>query len=722
MKCYVFRMQPDLNPLAADKLHKQAGTISWEGFLRSRRRSLVCLFSVDAACLEGIVLLNPAACQEEEARTQTAIFLSALGVNCAVDSVIGISEDEAYPILMKAFRCGFLRDMDEVVGAFGVLRMRGILGEIRTVDTTCGQCGPKQKSKQFPQIPELEREICRILEPGSTSPHMGHPVHYKLEMGKHHRHMEAVDVLLSSLYQKRRIQRKHYQVLRFQHGIPMAEEAIQEAAESAIGGALVLDFITHWPKEDTGDYPNLSHMIDVCTQAGKSAKQVLFFFCFAEYRDSEREIFEDMLADVPFLFIGQERMKGEQAKTYLTELAERDGATADPALYELVDAGREGFLETELQLQYDKWYGGYLRRVVYPLYDGLQCFDNKAQEKVEKRSLNCAEQTAYDRLQSFVGLDSAKKTINRMLNTHRARKLYSQHGVSGGLQPMHMVFSGNPGTAKTSVARLYAQILREEGILRKGELIEVSRADLVGKYVGWTARLVREHIRKAKGSVLFIDEAYSLLSGREGQFGEEAINTLVMEMENCRGDTLIILAGYPDQMEDLLRFNPGLRSRIGFHISFEDYSPDEMLQILHLMAEEHGFCLDKGVDQLMRPCLEQAARMAEAGNGRFVRNLLDAARMKQAERLLHLDSEALTDDCVRTLLPQDFELPLLQRQSRALIGFQKPTNEVSNAEQTAQENAGNTDIGCVEQAQRCRPSPDTAGHCPSSVVGAWGAG
>ena len=266
---------------------------------------------------------------------------------------------------------------------------------------------------------------------------------------------------------------------------------------------------------------------------------------------------------------------------------------------------------------------------------------------------------------------------------------------------MHMVFTGNPGTAKTSVARLYAQILRDEGVLGKGELVEVSRADLVGKYVGWTARLVREQIRKAKGSILFIDEAYSLLNGREGQFGEEAINTLVMEMENCREHTVIILAGYPNQMEELLQFNPGLRSRIGFHISFNDYSPDEMLQILQLMAKEQGFQVDKAVQYVAEPWFERATRMTEAGNGRFVRNLLDNAKMKQSERLLRLNPEALTDDCVRTLLPQDFEQPHFQRQAHSLIGFQQSTREERYFEQTTKENAGDADTGRAEQAQRC---------------------
>ena len=151
---------------------------------------------------------------------------------------------------------------------------------------------------------------------------------------------------------------------------------------------------------------------------------------------------------------------------------------------------------------------------------------------------------------------------------------------------MHMVFTGNPGTAKTTVARLFAQIMKENGLLPVGDLIEVGRADLVGKYVGWTAPTVKAKFAAAKGSVLFIDEAYSLVDDKDGLFGDEAINTIVQEMENQRDDTVVIFAGYPDKMEQFLKKNPGLRSRIAFHIPFEDYKPAELLDIFTLMAKK----------------------------------------------------------------------------------------------------------------------------------------
>ena len=166
----------------------------------------------------------------------------------------------------------------------------------------------------------------------------------------------------------------------------------------------------------------------------------------------------------------------------------------------------------------------------------------------------------------MIGLTKAKAVIAQALDYYKAQKLFREKGISLERPAMHMVFTGNPGTAKTTVARLFAQIMKENGLLPVGDLIEVGRADLVGKYVGWTAPTVKAKFAAAKGSVLFIDEAYSLVDDKDGLFGDEAINTIVQEMENHRDDIVVIFAGYPDKMEQFLQKNPGLRSRIAFHM------------------------------------------------------------------------------------------------------------------------------------------------------------
>ena len=481
MKCFSFELKAALNGATASRIQNNTSSISWDAFLRSKRRGLAFLYSAEADCLKGCVLLNAINNQEDAPKAQAQLLLSSLGIAQTVDSMTSISEEEAYPLLMRGFRRSYLQDVDEVLGAFGVLRMPGTLGEMRTLSIHCGQSALQQRAQQFPQVPELEKEVSRIFDSTVISLHIGHPVHYLLEMSRHQRHAEAVDVLLSSLLRRRRIQRKHYLTLQFEHGRIMEKERLQEAVEASIGGALVVDFITPCPAEGLEEYPELSHLADICMQMEKHAKDVLFVLCFPRYRNREREAFEEMLPDMPFLLLGQGKLKADKAKEYLAEKARRESAVADDMLYQKLGRGQDGFLETELQVQFDNWYTGYLRRVAYPQYADVQCFSHHTIEKLDAASIPCKEHSAYVKLQSFIGLANAKSTIDRILSAHRARKLYSQHGIPGDMHPMHMVFTGNPGTAKTSVARLYAQILREEGILRKGDLREVSRADLVGK-------------------------------------------------------------------------------------------------------------------------------------------------------------------------------------------------------------------------------------------------
>ena len=230
-----------------------------------------------------------------------------------------------------------------------------------------------------------------------------------------------------------------------------------------------------------------------------------------------------------------------------------------------------------------------------------------------------------------------------------------------------MVFSGNPGTAKTSVARLLGRILKEEGVLSKGDLIEVGRADLIGKYVGWTAVKIREVFARAAGSVLFVDEAYSLLDDRSGGFGEEAINEFVLEMERRRDDVAVIFAGYPQKMEELIESNPGLRSRISFFLRFEDYLPEELYQILCLLAGQQGLTIHSSVKEKLLPVLSGASSEKDFGNGRFARNLLDQARLRLAERVVQSGGNIREEDLI-TLFPDDFSYQP-QKPVKRGIGF-----------------------------------------------------
>ena len=192
----------------------------------------------------------------------------------------------------------------------------------------------------------------------------------------------------------------------------------------------------------------------------------------------------------------------------------------------------------------------------------------------------------------------------------------------------------------------------------------------MGKYVGWTAPIVKKRFAEAKGSVLFIDEAYSLVDGKDGLYGDEAINTIVAEMENNREDMVVIFAGYPKEMEAFLERNPGLRSRIAFHVPFEDYSVEELFDIAGLIAEDKGLRLDSGVKEKLIPVFEKARSEKDFGNGHFVRNMIEKAKRKQMTRLVHSELKNVTKDDCETLTSDDFEEPaMLENDNKIQIGF-----------------------------------------------------
>ena len=270
---------------------------------------------------------------------------------------------------------------------------------------------------------------------------------------------------------------------------------------------------------------------------------------------------------------------------------------------------------------------------------------------------------------NMTGIEEAKKLIDNVLDYYRARKIFSEFGALNYGISRHMVFTGNPGTAKTTVARLFARILKENDLITGGTFIEAGRGDLVGKYVGWTARIIKKKFEEAVGGVLFIDEAYSLLDGHEGSFGDEAINTVVQELENHREDVIVIFAGYPDEMERFLDRNPGLRSRIAFHVSFPDYNPDELCDIAGLIAEKMGLTIENEARDRLKSIFEASAGQRHFGNGRMARNIVEKARMAQMSRLLRTNRTDIAGRDVRMIMAEDIEILEYSSREKIRIGF-----------------------------------------------------
>ena len=254
----------------------------------------------------------------------------------------------------------------------------------------------------------------------------------------------------------------------------------------------------------------------------------------------------------------------------------------------------------------------------------------------------------------LVGLAPVKKRIEDIAAFLVVSKARAQLGLEAATPSLHMCFTGNPGTGKTTVALKMAQILHRLGYVRKGHVVSVTRDDLVGQYIGHTAPKTKEVLKRAMGGVLFIDEAYYLYRPEnERDYGQEAIEILLQVMENQRDDLVVILAGYADRMDSFFRCNPGLSSRIAHHLGFPDYSQAELLQIAERMLAQLQYGFGPGAREALAQYLELRVQQPHFANARSVRNALDRARLRQASRLFGERDRALSRDDLSTITQAD---------------------------------------------------------------------
>jgi probable Rubsico expression protein CbbX len=260
-----------------------------------------------------------------------------------------------------------------------------------------------------------------------------------------------------------------------------------------------------------------------------------------------------------------------------------------------------------------------------------------------------------DRLDSeLVGLAPVKSRVRDICALLLVDTLRRQIGLNTDAPSLHMNFTGNPGTGKTTVALRMAQILHRLGYVRKGHLIAVTRDDLVGQYIGHTAPKTREVLKRAMGGVLFIDEAYYLYRPEnERDYGQEAIEILLQEMENHREDLVVIFAGYQDRMDRFFASNPGLSSRIAHHIEFPDYTPEELLAIAQLMLTQMQYTLSSEATATLREYIDRRRAQPHFANARSIRNALDRARLRQASRLFAQRSSILSRSDLVTIESAD---------------------------------------------------------------------
>lgn len=374
---------------------------------------------------------------------------------------------------------------------------------------------------------------------------------------------------------------------------------------------------------------------------GREFLPPLFFWSLTEKdavqgTDNSR-IFVRMLTNILLYLAAVDDDVSFEEAAYITECADKLSALCDSAG---VKKGKSGLRPLDYVTSADPSFGSKNP----PAAAGEEKKSEGPAAPAPQTTVADAEELMAQ-LEALVGLESVKKDVKSLVNLVKVRRLRQAQGLPVAPMSLHMVFTGNPGTGKTTVARLLGGLYAAIGALPKGQLVEVDRGGLVAGFVGQTALKTKEVIESAMGGVLFIDEAYALAEGGENDFGGEAIDTLLKAMEDHREELMVIAAGYPGPMEKFLQANPGLESRFNKYIHFPDYNGEELYAIFLARAESSGYALDPEAEGLAREFFESLyeGRDENFGNGREVRNRLEDMILRHADRVAVMENPGRED-------------------------------------------------------------------------------
>ena len=504
-------------------------------------------------------------------------------------------------------------------------------------------------------------ELKRIYSAKHPKEFFGHPVHYKISADEAESALEQARLLVHSLYSNGRVKSRRIDRIYKITDRCYDEDDMVNLFYNAEGGTVILELMPY-NSGDSSYATAYEQVIDFLSSLiRKYAKNVLVIIIeIPKMQGVSKKLISQVADDIDIISISEGTGDANVAKRYMSYLIKNSSLSE----YSFDDEvfNKERYKASEIHKMFNSWTKSSLKERIYTEYA-------KKSVKLEKKEDEMSD--AYIRLQSMVGLNDVKAVIDNIIAAYKMQKIRNGYLKSDAVSSRHMIFTGNPGSAKTTVARLVAEILKNEGILETGEFVECGRADLIGKYVGWTAPAVKAKFRQAQGGVLFIDEAYSLVDN-SGSFADEAINTIVQEMENHRDDVIVIFAGYPDQMKAFVEKNEGLKSRIAFHIDFPDYNAEELLNIMKLMMKESEYTMTPDAEKAVMKIFETAQHTGNFGNGRFARNVLEQAEMRQATRLMKSGFDNADDkETLFRLEKDDFNLPALmpKEEHKRSIGF-----------------------------------------------------
>ena len=527
---------------------------------------------------------------------------------------------------------------------------------------TKAQC--KKRAKKLLASKSLMEEIDRIYSKDNIKEYYGHPVHYLISAGNWGAAMDISRLLIGALISNKRLLSGRQTTIRNIMKGAYKDERYNMIIDATEGGTIIIELKD---QVDIGSYATDFHEFTKVTGEilRKQKKDTLFIFVEITGESIKGSCdLNNITKQADIIRITEGSGTLQQAKEYLMELVDKVDWSVDDKT-EVFDYLPSQIIYTmsDIFTTYYSWYGSGLKSHVYKAYK-----DQKACEVKTPVIKN----RPFEELQRLIGLTEIKTIVDNIIAAGKVKCIRERMGLNVDGSSMHMVFTGTPGTAKTTVARLLSQILREEDIVASGNFIECGRQDLVGKYIGWTAKNVEEKFRAAQGGILFIDEAYSLVDG-SNTYGAEAINTITQLMENYRNKVIVVFAGYPDKMREFLDQNDGLRSRITFHLDFPDYSSEELVDILKLMSDKRQYIV---TEEALIKCSHifcQASRIENFGNGRYVRNLLEQAILHQSSRIIKAATETgkkLTKTDVCILEAGDFNnVSLGGRAHTSRIGF-----------------------------------------------------